>query len=692
VLERAAHTRTKMQPSSQYNWVTEVASTDGGNGGETRSLPCCTPSATQQRVLRLPIDRVCQVHWALTAVGCLAFLAALCSWRSFTMHREAAFHAGEALMDEVPSTCGPMQKGIEYWGRIRVRWPAPAASPGHCCCLCAGHSRCRTWTWISSENQTGGCHLNEIAPSALLRVRRLQGSVSGLVHRNSGDTDDVVAILLHDLAAGQKKNTPEEMRPSEKTLENSSKELGIIDAQHGEPDLNVSTIPVVTSSPGANMDNGKGRRPKSRRGLEWIVVYPQAMNVRAQPDMNASVVSHKVEGAVVVGNRKGDWLALKYEPGFMRISLDGTKYLQQRTVSYVRLENGTCQDVGDSPINDAPICRSAGILFGYRDAAVANYNSTAYRPEGCFGDGGRLWLANEATMQGHGATITQKPICSSMPYPTALKPFATMTQTFTVTSTASSTTTITTTWGWPSLFCVVAVKLHSTGLELVKAQFRDGRGVFSCEEFAVFTEGESRVVLGIDRGGRKVLTIAIPETHFSGRVSRRLSGPAGTANQLPGGAPRRGSQDGAPRRLPGGPTPHPFMVIWNLVKLDGRFQRHEWTVKVLPSAVFLPSRLRLRLAPHTAVNASIVVANCNRPEPHQLLDAMQVFSQAAIEAYMRKQRDCYWALPWHELDEAAYVLRCMDQLAVHRLSDYSLVADDRCVAASCKDTSKVALQ
>jgi len=684
-------------PCSQYDHITDVGDGLSGGRGETRSA--------QQRALRLPLGWVCQV---LTAVGWFAFINALLWWRPVAIHSQAAFPAGQTLLDEVPSTCGRIQEGVEYWSKFQARWPAPAVSPGHCCALCAGHVSCRAWTWTTDDNHEGGCHLNDVAPGALLGVRRLQGGFSGLVHKSEGhtepgigkddDRDDIVAIIIRDQRASQQKETLEQQRPVEQSqeyLEKSSKELGIEDTQHDEPDLKVSTNqssllavkPAVYSLPAASTDDGKCRRCKSSKGVEWIVVYPVAMNVRAQPDMNSHVISHKVEGAVVVGNRKGDWLALRYEQGFMRISLDGTKYLQQRLVSYVRLESGTCHDIGDSPIYDAEICLRAGILLGYRNAAVANYSGTAYRPEGCFEDGGRLWLANKATMRGHGATVAQKPFCSSMPYPTALLPFAMAGhQKFTSTSTdpdtsgnssallpshaSSSTThssrhdtetkTSTTLWG-PSLFCVVVARLDSTALELIKAQLRAGCGVFNCEESAVFTEGESHVVLGVDRGGRKVLTTAVSET-------RRLSSSEGAASQQP-------------NRV--------FMAIWNLVRQDGRFQRHEWTVKVLPSAVFLPSRLRLKLAPHTAVNAPLVVANCNRPEPNQLLEAMQVFSKAALKAYLQKQQDCYWALPWRKLEEAAYMLKCMDQLGVHRLTDYSLAADDQCHAAPCNDDSKV---
>jgi len=42
-----------------------------------------------------------------------------------------------------------------------------------------------------------------------------------------------------------------------------------------------------------------------------------------------------------------------------------------------------------------------------------------------------------------------------------------------------------------------------------------------------------------------------------------------------------------------------FIKAWQLVKWDGRYQKHDWTVKVDPDAVFFPERLRTVVRQHT---------------------------------------------------------------------------------------------
>jgi len=440
-------------------------------------------------------------------------------------------------------------------------------------------------------------------------------------------------------------------------LEKSSQELGLTDQGHEELDLdekNEKSSPVPRKTIGKQTASLK---PVAKPAEEWITTYPGVFHVRAQPNMQGKVTSLKPKGSVVVGTQNGEWLSLRHEPGFMRISLDGETFVEKRHVEYTRLLTGKCRDLGQSPINDASICQEAGSLFGYWGKPNKVQQSDLSRPEGCQGEDGQLWLQ---TGRGRGVgTPARRLFCSSLPYPAALlKPISPTTVT---TSMANPTTQ---TWGWPSLFCITVATLEDKhGLMLVKAQFSNLRGVFSCEEFSVFTEGQLHV-LGPNANGHTVKTILVPQ-------NMEL---APYPNQPGNGHPRR-----------------TFMAIWDMVVADARFRRHEWTVKVDPAVVFFPDRLRQRLLAPTAVGGPAVLVNCHLGAQKKLLESLQVLSQQALETYFTRQEECQRALPWLRSGfgdgmwhaEGEFLLQCLGQLGVRRLDAFTMLADARCKSAPC---------
>lgn len=112
-----------------------------------------------------------------------------------------------------------------------------------------------------------------------------------------------------------------------------------------------------------------------------------------------------------------------------------------------------------------------------------------------------------------------------------------------------------------SLFCFALMLPFGYEPTLLRAQLEKGVGIFDCDEFVVFSNVTS--VLS-HRGVKKVLTMPIP-----GDLSVVYGGKWGTA--LNTGI---------------------FIRVWNAVSLLGRYQFHDWTVKVDPDAVFFPNRLR----------------------------------------------------------------------------------------------------
>merc|ERR1739836_331063 len=69
-----------------------------------------------------------------------------------------------------------------------------------------------------------------------------------------------------------------------------------------------------------------------------------------------------------------------------------------------------------------------------------------------------------------------------------------------------------------------------------------------------------------------------------------------------------------------------FIAVWAAVVQEGRFDFHDWTVKVDPDTVFFPDRLRSILQTHPTAG---FVANCK----YGLHGPMEVFAKSAMEIF-----------------------------------------------------------
>jgi len=372
---------------------------------------------------------------------------------------------------------------------------------------------------------------------------------------------------------------------------------------------------------------------------------------------------------VVLGRRDGGWLALTREPGYIALQRDGESCLRQRTVRYEELSGGgTCADAGLFPIPDAGVCEAAALALGYFSTAAKPYRGDGPRPEGCHLRRGELWLTAPGSEGDPGAAEGLRPICSTQPYPrTAATATVTSTATATTTATAtSSTTTATTTtaatsttstsWGSPSLLCFSVMRTDGYELGLVKAQVRKGAGIFQCDEHAVFSE-VGGLQLGTLPGGQ-----AVESLHFE-KAAVGVSQDHTAANTLL------------------------FMHLWDAVKRDGRFGRHDWTVKADPDAVVLPRRLRKHLAAHSGHKNYLV--NCNKypgtANFPMIYGALEAYSGPALQAYFQGEERCRSELRWQAWGEDFFMGRCMKLLGVEEFDDFTLLGDKRCMGADCQD-------
>jgi len=397
---------------------------------------------------------------------------------------------------------------------------------------------------------------------------------------------------------------------------------------------------------------------------EWLVLRETLSIIEDRRNLSSAVLGARLAGEVIIGKRDSDWIVLAHGRGFALARNGTTPWVKERVVSYEKIVKGTCQGAGLFPIEDLSACAAAAFALGYFDARTKIYSGGLRRPEGCYLHGGRVWLATNEANVGNGVINGIEPICSSESYPTTTTTITTTSTTSTTTST-TKTSTSSTTWGWPTLFCIEVVRTHGYEFPLVKEQQKRHASIFHCDEYAVFSDGGVSRTVGIDPTGAPIKTIVIPPIK---QAIGNLNAGATTNSWL---------------------NTQTFLQVWDLCKKDGRYQRHDWTIKVDPDAVFFPDRLRAHLKGHTWKGGKFFVMNCNKFNPVALYGSIEIFSKAAVETYLAGQWHCRNTLNWHSWGEDFFMSHCMDMLGVGRLYDFQLLSDKRCFYSPCSDTSKV---
>lgn len=393
--------------------------------------------------------------------------------------------------------------------------------------------------------------------------------------------------------------------------------------------------------------------------LEWQVVDKQA-EVHAGKSTSSEVLGILSEGAVLAGREEaGNWLRQLPGPGYVeRLAL------RQRIVSYKEIGSGTCTENGMHPIIDTSICTVAGYALGYYDTTVSMEPNETECPEGCYLKDGRLWMSTGAASRGKGVIGTRQPICSSSPYNASTR-VAPPRKTTTLALTTSKTTTWTTSTSVaPMLFCFMVLDTGGPELQLVREQIHQGVGIFACDEFAVFSEVGDFSLGRLPKGW----SVDVTTTWFQ-KADVWYS-------------PKKNRVDALL-----------YMNVWEAVRNDGRYRHHDWVIKVDPSTVVLPWRLRERLA--SRVNQNCYILGCDQKPgaypSHVMLGPLEVYSQKAVAVFMEGVGPrCKSELHWNNWGEAEFMSRCMDLLGASGVDDAGLLSDKSCNVGrnpNCQDRS-----
>jgi hypothetical protein len=123
-----------------------------------------------------------------------------------------------------------------------------------------------------------------------------------------------------------------------------------------------------------------------------------------------------------------------------------------------------------------------------------------------------------------------------------------------------------------------------------------------------------------------------------------------------------------------------FMAVWVQVVAEARFVSYAWTVKVDPDCVFLPDRLRQKLANHHEDPRGVYLNNCK----FGLHGPIEVFSRNAAITWARGSaqcmqhfnQQCSGPCAW---GEDLFIDQCLWKvLGVKRVDDMSLLVEDHC--------------
>eukprot|EP00445_Apocalathium_hangoei_P009035 CAMPEP_0203874780 /NCGR_PEP_ID=MMETSP0359-20131031/20463_1 /ASSEMBLY_ACC=CAM_ASM_000338 /TAXON_ID=268821 /ORGANISM="Scrippsiella Hangoei, Strain SHTV-5" /LENGTH=1315 /DNA_ID=CAMNT_0050793553 /DNA_START=36 /DNA_END=3983 /DNA_ORIENTATION=- len=126
-----------------------------------------------------------------------------------------------------------------------------------------------------------------------------------------------------------------------------------------------------------------------------------------------------------------------------------------------------------------------------------------------------------------------------------------------------------------------------------------------------------------------------------------------------------------------------FVGAWNQVHADGRYLKHDWTIKVDADAVFFPNRLRAHLRDlRTPQGSRVYLRNINFK--FQFMGALEIFTSEALEHYFKNQDTCTSKVG-HQGGEDYYMLSCMDGIGVDHQTDWKLLNDKYAATGNCND-------
>eukprot|EP00429_Kryptoperidinium_foliaceum_P086107 CAMPEP_0176191374 /NCGR_PEP_ID=MMETSP0121_2-20121125/4428_1 /TAXON_ID=160619 /ORGANISM="Kryptoperidinium foliaceum, Strain CCMP 1326" /LENGTH=806 /DNA_ID=CAMNT_0017530039 /DNA_START=1 /DNA_END=2421 /DNA_ORIENTATION=- len=302
--------------------------------------------------------------------------------------------------------------------------------------------------------------------------------------------------------------------------------------------------------------------------LEWRVVTPHGLYVRADPNPSSLVLASKVPGARVRGRRVGDWLQLEDQRGFMKVR-NGPRTFMKVDESQFLLpfaiddgEEGSTECLKPYEKGCPSIFEKDSCLRSADGRGVESLAGKKVHGQPC------VWCSGQRCTSSGNLCDTKDAVRDDPRWRTAGFEAASCK------STGASHDVKAFLGNAPSLFCFSLIMPVGYEVSLMQAQAAKAVGIFDCDDYLVLSNVS--VSLGKwNSTGPEILTATFPGTlvvPFGGKWHTALNTDV-------------------------------FLRVWRALYKHGGFAHYDWTVKVDADAVFFPGRLQdvLSLAPMASV-------------------------------------------------------------------------------------------
>lgn len=199
---------------------------------------------------------------------------------------------------------------------------------------------------------------------------------------------------------------------------------------------------------------------------------------------------------------------------------------------------------------------------------------------------------------------------------------------------------------------------NTKDLDILKHQLSKGAGIFACDGWQLFSDKAATL-------GNGVSTMQVPITADYTKYTRKDK-PDHYVN-----------------------TPL-FMGAWNILKAEGKYLSFDWVVKVDAPTVFLPWKLRAKLASAQDTDTGVYFVNCNKVM-EGFFGNLEVSTKKAFSRFL-EQKDSYYASSCWRSDtekckkewkygtwgEDLFMQRCMDDAGVAKLQDFKMSDSGTC--------------
>jgi len=199
--------------------------------------------------------------------------------------------------------------------------------------------------------------------------------------------------------------------------------------------------------------------------------------------------------------------------------------------------------------------------------------------------------------------------------------------------------------------------MPNTELDLLRTQLFLGASIFGCEEYRVYSDVEAWL------SPNKINTIKVDDTEGNFHFAKRKKMGTWVNSNL-------------------------FIAAWKKIRDEGAWTKWDWTVKIDPTTVFIPIRLRNYLDKMEVTDNGIYLETC-KYVPYGFYGPIAVTSRDAAAKYMANLDDCKATFNYmgptgpnkQAWGEDLFQQRCMDLHGVDKVAAYDLSVDSRCGAS-----------